>query len=215
MANNSYFQTLPNFYYLNPTQSGGVRKQYVEVKNLFLRMKIRESAIQFATNFTKYEILEGERPDNVAESLYGNPYYDWIVLITANIINVRDEWPVTSRLLYDYALDKYGADLNATRHYETTEVRDSKGRLLLPGGQIVDPNFRIPDPENPGQTINPVVGVSNWLVETRENNKKRTIKVLRREYLSAFLNEVRDYLQYQESSQFDSESGKFAYDDLV
>ena len=215
MASVSYFSLLPNFQYINPVQTGGRKKQYVEAKNLFMRMKIKDSAAQFATNFTKYSIQEGERPDNVALKLYGDPNYDWVVLLTANIINARDEWPLSTRLLYDYAADKYEEDLNATRHFETKEIKDSKGRLLLPGGQVVDSTFRIPDPENPGLTINPTVGVSNWLVEVRKNNEKRTIKVLRKEYLSSFVGEVRDFLQYQESSQFDPATGqKVAFENI-
>jgi hypothetical protein len=213
MASNSYFSLLPNFQYINPVQTGGRKKQYVEAKNLFIRMKIKDSAAQFATNFTKYEIEEGERPDNVAEKLYNDPNYDWVVLLTANIINARDEWPLSTRLLYDYAADKYEENLNATRHYETKEIKDSKGRLLMPGGQVVDSTFRIPDPENPGQTINPTVAVSNWLIEVRKNNKKRTIKVLDKRYLTSFVNEARDFLQYQESSQYDPATGqKVAYE---
>lgn len=208
MASISYFSLLPNFEYINPNRDGGRKKQYVEAKNLFMRMKIRDSAAVYATNFRKYDISEGERPDNVAQNLYGDPNYDWVVLLTANIINARDEWPLSTRLLYDYAEEKYEEDLNATRQFETKEVRDSKGRLLMPGGQVVDSTFRIPDPENPGQLINPTVAVSNWLMEVRENNKKRTIRVLRSEYLSSFVSEVRDFLQYQESSQYDSNTGK-------
>ena len=208
MSNVSYFNFLPNFDYINPVQTGGRKKQYVEVKNLFMRMKIKDSIIDNATNFRKYDIQEGQRPDNVALELYGDGNYDWVVLLTANIINARDEWPLSTRLLYDYAAEKYEENLNATRHFETKEVRDSKGRLLMPGGQVVDSTFRIPDPDNPGQLINPTVAVSNWLMEVRENNKKRTIRVLRSEYLSSFVGEVRDFLQYQESSQYDSNTGK-------
>jgi hypothetical protein len=208
MASVSYFSLLPNFEYINPNRDGGRKKQYVEAKNLFMRMKIKDSASVYATNFTKYSIEEGERPDNVAQKLYADPNYDWVVLLTANIINARDGWPLSNRLLYDYAEEKYEEKLNETRHFETKEVRDSKGRLLLPGGQVVDSTFRIPDPDNPGQLINPTVAVSNWLMEVRENNKKRTIRVLRPEYLSSFVGEVRDFLQYQESSQYDPNTGK-------
>jgi len=207
MANNSYFNLLPNFQYINPNQVGGKKEQYVEVKNLFTRMKLRDSVSDFATALTKYDIGENQRPDDVSNELYGDPNYDWVVLVTSNIINVRDEWPLSSRQLYDIMYDKYEENLNSTRHYETKETRDSQERLLIPGGQVVDSTFRIANPDSPGQEINPTVGVSNWLVEVRKNNKKRTIKVLRREYLTPFVNEFRDFLQYQESSQFDPQTG--------
>ena len=78
----------------------------------------------------------------------------------------------------------------------------------MPGGQVVDSTFRIPDPDNPGQLINPTVAVSNWLMEVRENNKKRTIKVLDKQYLSAFISEIEISYSIRESSQFNSDTGK-------
>ena len=32
------------------------------------------------------------RPDQVADELYGSVGLDWVVLITAGITNVRDQW---------------------------------------------------------------------------------------------------------------------------
>jgi hypothetical protein len=215
MASNSYFSLLPNFQYINPTQVGGKKKQYVEAKNLFLRLKLRDAVSPFATNFQKYSIREDQRPDSIAEELYGDSNFDWVVLITADIINVKDEWPLSSRLLYEVMYDKYEENLNSVRHYETKEIRDSKDRLLLPGGKVVDSTFRIPNPDSPGQEINPTVAVSNWLVEVRKNNEKRTIKVLKKAYLTSFVNEARDFLQYQESSQYNRQTGlKVAFDNF-
>ncbi len=215
MASNSYFSLLPNFQYINPTQVGGKKKQYVEAKNLFLRLKLRDAVSPFATNFQQYSIREDQRPDSIAEELYGDSNFDWVVLITANIINVKDEWPLSSRLLYEVMYDKYQENLNSVRHYETKEIRDSKDRLLLPGGKVVDSTFRITNPDSPGQEINPTVAVSNWLVEVRKNNEKRTIKVLKKEYLTSFVNEARDFLQYQESSQYNRQTGlKVAFDNF-
>lgn len=211
MASISYFSQLPNFNYPNPIATGGKKEQYVEVKNLFLRMKVADKAYNNITAFAHYAILEGERPDTVAEKLYGSPNYDWVVLLTANITNVRDEWPISSRVLYEYAEEKYGTALNDTRHYETKEVRDSRGRLLMPGGQVVDQDFTIPNPENPGTVINPTVAVSNWLVEVRKNNEKRAIRYLKKEYIQTLLENTRDFLQYQDSSQYTPTKGKTGY----
>ena len=57
------------------------------------------------------------RPDQVADELYGSVGLDWVVLITAGITNVRDQWPLSSRDIYEYSYDKYGSDLNATLYY--------------------------------------------------------------------------------------------------
>lgn len=215
MASNSYFSLLPNFKYLNPIQEGGKRDQYIDVKNLFLRVKLRDDVIANATSFSGYSILDGERPDTVAEKLYNNPNYDWVVLVTANITNVTDQWPLSSKVLYEISEEKYGTSLNDVHHYETKEIKNSEGKLILPKGKVVDSNFTIPNPDNPLLTINPTVAVSNWLIETRKNDEKRAIQVLRQEYLSTLLNDIRDLLTYKNSSQFTFENGKIAFNNLI
>ena len=118
----------------------------------------------------------------VAEDLYGSPQFDWVVLTTAGILNVRNEWPLSNRDLYVYANDKYGESLNSVMFHETKEVKDSSGRLILPKGKVVDSNFTIPKPGTPTATLNPVVGISNFEYETRLNDKKRNIFVITEEY---------------------------------
>ena len=118
------------------------------------------------------------------------------------LLNVRNEWPLSDRDLYDYSFDKYGESLNSVRFFETTEVKDANGRLILPKGKVVDSNFTIPKPGEPTATLNPVVGISNYEYETRINDEKRNIFVLREEYLQEFLNDMREIMTYDESSEF-------------
>ena len=211
----SYFNLLPNFKYLSPLKEGGKRDQYIEVKNLFKRIRLKSEVFQFALSFNDYIIDDGERPDTIAEGLYASAKYDWVVLLSANIINVEDQWPISEGLLWDLADEKYGADLNAVHHYETKEVKNSDGKLILPGKLVVDSDFTIQDPDNYTQTINPTVAVSNWLVETRKNNEKRAIRVVKREYLNTLVNDTKNILQYQSSSQYKRSTGKVAANNLV
>ena len=197
-----YFRELPNLRYpsLLPNKSSSL--DFVEVKNLFRRAKMRDDLQNNFTIFNKYEIPMGARPDTVAEDLYGSAQFDWVILTVAGIINVRNEWPLNPRDLYDYSLDKYGDALNSTRYFQTTEVKDSNGRLVLPKGKVVDSNFTIPKPGSPNATLNPVVGVSNYDYETIQNDKKSRIFVLREEYLQEFLNDMREIMVYDESSEY-------------
>jgi hypothetical protein len=171
-------------------------------KNIFRRVKLRDDLQNVFTIFNKYQIQEGARPDTVAEELYGSSQYDWVVLIGAGIINVRNEWPLSDRDIYRYSEELYGNDLNAVHHYETTEVKDSNGRLILPAGKIVDSTFTIPDPNISIQTLNPVVGISNYEYEVRKNNKKRDIYVLKPAYLQQVINDTRKAMTYDRSSQY-------------
>ena len=197
-----YFRELPNLRYPSFLPNKSSSLDFVEVKNLFRRAKMRDDLQNNFTIFNKYEIPMGARPDTVAEDLYGSAQFDWVILTVAGIINVRNEWPLNPRDLYDYSLDKYGDALNSTRYFETTEVKDSNGRLVLPKGKMVDSNFTIPKPGTPNATLNPVVGVSNYDYETIQNDKKSRIFVLREEYLQEFLNDMREIMVYDESSEY-------------
>ena len=177
-------------------------QDYVRVKNLFRRVKLRDDLQNVFTLFNKYQIKDGARPDTVAEANYGSADYDWVVLLTAGIINVTDQWPLSDKDLYRYAENKYGNELTAVRFYETTEVKDSNGRLILPAGKVVDSNFTIPNPSNPNANLNPVTAITNYEYEVRKNEDKRSIYLLKPEYLQIYLNDMRRIMYYEKSSQF-------------
>ena len=197
-----YFRELPNLRYPSFLPDKTSSLDFVEVKNVFRRAKLRDDLQNNFTVFERYEIPMGFRPDVVAEELYGSDQLDWVVLTVAGILNVRNEWPLSDRDIYDYSLDKYGESLNSVKFFETTEVKDTNGRMMLPKGKVVDSNFTIPKPGEPTATLNPVVGISNYEYETRLNDEKRSIFVLREEYLQQFLNDMRELMTYDESSEF-------------
>ena len=197
-----YFRELPNLRYPSFLTEKKSSLDYIEVKNVFRRIKLRDDLQSNFTIFNKYEIEEGMRPDTVAEELYGNPEFDWIVLTVAGILNVRNEWPLNNRDLYNYCLDKYDDSLNSVRFFETKEVKNADGKLILPKGKVVDSDFTIPNPDNVSANLNPVVGISNYEYETRLNDEKRNIYVLREGYIQTFLNDIREIMTYDESSEF-------------
>jgi hypothetical protein len=198
----SYFRELPDLFYQSPLASRVSSREYVRVKNLFRRVKLRDDLQNIFTLFNKYEIREGERPDTVAEDLYSAADLDWVVMLTAGITHVRDQWPLSDRDLYNYSLSKYGDNLNSTRFYETTEVKDSSGRLILPKGKVVDSDFKIPNPSNKASDLNPVTGITNYEYEVRKNDEKRLIYILKPEYLQLYLGDMRRIMQYEKSSQY-------------
>ena len=198
----SYFRELPDLFYESPLSTRNSSTEYVRVKNLFRRVKLRDDLQNVFTLFNKYEIREGQRPDTVAEEIYGSADLDWVVMLTAGIINLHDQWPLSNKDLYVYAENKYGDDLNSVRFYETTEVKDSSGRLILPKGKIVNSGFTIPNPSTPTANLNPVTGISNFEYEVRKNEDKRLIYVLKPDYLQAYIGDMRRIMHYEKSSQY-------------
>jgi hypothetical protein len=201
-----YFKELPNVQYQSFLSDKSSSQDYLTVKNIFRRIKVREDLQNIFTLFNKYEIKEGSRPETVAKELYGDELLDWVVLISAGITNVRDQWPLSNGDLYLYAENKYGPeDLSAVRYYETEEVRDSSNRLIFPSGKVVEEDFTITFYDqrlNTAVTKNPVIPVSNFEHETRKNNEKSLIYVLKREYLQQFLNDSRKIMLYTKSSEY-------------
>ena len=202
-----YFRELPNLEYQSPLSDRISSSSYIRAKNLFRRMKVRDDLQNIFTIFNKYEIKDGARPDTVAEELYGKANLDWVVILSSGITNLRNDWPLSSKDLYDFTVNKYGLEnINKTNHYETKEIKNTNGDIILQAGKVVDSNYSISYYEN-GTTVTPtnsktVSGVSNYGYEVRENKKKETIYVLRFEYLQQFLTDMRNEMTYQRSSQY-------------
>ena len=201
-----YFRELPNLQYQSPYTNRISSSTYVTAKNIFRRMKIRDDLKSVFSVFNKYEIDDGDRPDTVARDLYGKSNLDWVVLITANIINVRDEWPMSDKDVYNFTVSKYGLEnVNNIKHYETRQIKNCRGFIVLRSGEIVGSYFSISYYDGKDITTTPsntVRGVTNYEYEVIENQKKRTIDVLRSEYLQQFLNDIRNEMTYKRSSQF-------------
>ena len=200
-----YFRELPNLLYQSFLPDKRSSQDYTEVKNLFRRTKLRDDLQNVFTLFDKYEIPDEFRPENVAEEFYGNDELDWVILTTAGIVNVRNEWPLNNRDIFDYSFEKYGNDLNATRFFETKEIKNSNGSIILEKGKVVDSDFVFKYYDTNGivevKGTSVRTGVSNYEYETRLNDEKRSIFVLKPEFLQQFLNDFRDIMIYGRSSQ--------------
>ena len=187
----TYFRELPNIQYENFLSTSTGSQSYLTLKNIFLRGKVRTDLMGVYA-FDKYEIAEDERPDQIARKIYGTSTYDWVVLISANILNYQDQYPLTSQLLYNYVINKYGqSGAYDTHHYESTEVRDSMDRLIYPAGLYVAEDFTIPNPDLIGGIIRPVTTITNFEYETRKNDAKKEINVIKRSYLNQFVTDMR------------------------
>ena len=138
-----YFSHLPNINYVSRTTDRSSNDEFIPVKNLFKRGRLREDLSSVFTAFYDYVIGEDIRPEQVAMEIYGDPRLDWVVLTCNNIINVRDEWPLNTDSFRKFLLDKYGSDENMAKihHYETQAFNDNYARIVIPAGLKVDSNF--------------------------------------------------------------------------
>ena len=216
MAKN-YFRNIPDFEYVNRTKDGQFISNYTQVKNFFKKAKLRDDLFQDLTVFEKYSVKGDDRPDNVANEIYGDPNLDWVVLLSNNIINVQNEWPLSQIAFENYVLDKYGtlANLDEIHHYESNEVIDSTGVIIFPKGVRVSAAQSVSyhEPLTSEQvTVNPVSkAVTNYEHEQKVNDEKRRIFLIKPIYLNVVFYDLEEMMQYKEgSTQYVSESMKRA-----
>lgn len=139
-----YFRQVPNFEYVSRNKGEQHISEYIPVKNLFKRGKLREDIFGNLAFFEKYSIVGDERPDNVAYKFYNDETLDWVVLLSNNILNIQSEWPLNKNTFDKVMLEKYGSyeNLYNIHHYETTEVKNSLGITVIKGGIQIPPTWK-------------------------------------------------------------------------
>ena len=201
---NSYFRQLPDLDYPSLTNDRNSVYDYQIVKNLFKRAVMRDDIFNDVTSFTKYSVVGDERPDQVANTFYNDSGLDWVILTTNNIVHVRDEWPMGSQDFLTYINAKYTSEeLSNIHHYETKTIRDSNGTLIQPKGLTVPENHSITFLDNGvSRTESQLTSFTFLENETRLNDDKRNINILKPEFLGIFLENVADIMEYKPSRQF-------------
>jgi len=201
-----YFRQVPNLDYVSRTAENKAISDYIPVKNLFKKGKLREDIFGNLNFFTKYKIVGDERPDNVAYKIYNDETLDWVVLLSNNILNVQTEWPLSQTSFDTVMLEKYEsyANLNATHHYETVEVKNNAGAIIIPQGLQVPQNYSVTYYDaSLGFEVtktNITREVTNLQYEEKIENDKRNIFILKPKYLNIIFNDLDDIMPYKKGS---------------
>lgn len=217
-----YFRQVPNFDYVSRNKGEKNISSYIAVKNLFKRGKLRDDIFGNLSLFEKYSIIGDERPDNVAFKFYGDSTLDWVILLSNNILNIQTEWPVPQTTFDNFLLDKYGSyDVlyNGIHHYETLEIKNSAGVVLVPEGLQIQPTwntngnyvkngnsyyyefFDVKLGYNVQVSSTTFIReITNFEYENRLQDKKRNIYVLKGRYLNVVYNDMDDIMPYKQGS---------------
>jgi hypothetical protein len=201
----SYFRQVPKFDYVSRNADEKNISDYIEVKNLFKRGKLREDIFGNLSFFTKYSIIGDERPDNVAYNAYGEETLDWVVLLSNNILNIQTEWPMTQQVFDRFVLSKYGdynTLYNGIHHYESREILNYIGNIVIPKGLEVDENYSVSyydfSTEQDVTVTNVAQPVTNYEYENKIQEDKRNIFILKPLYLNVVFNDIEDIMTYKE-----------------
>ena len=192
-----YFFDFPNIKYAVSANSAGI-PNYVTIKDYFHLLRPRDDIFRDDTIYQEYIVKNGERPDQIANDFYGDEQYYWIILQINEITDYYNQWPLSQFELDEFITRKYQTDANALaiHHYETTEVKDINGNVLLRTGLHVPKDFQFkyrPDPSIAAINTAFPIEVTNRTYEYRLNNQKSVIQILQEKYVFDYAREVQNY----------------------
>ena len=199
-----YFSLIPNISYdEKPLSYPFSESDFVTAKNFFRRYKLNDDIFSYATFFQKYAIVDGERPDQLALKAYGDPFYDWVILLTNNMVNAQYDWPMTNYERQKVLEEEFDDAYSEIHHYETIKIGQYAAGLhvdqtFFSGQHKVNVNGTV-TLKNGSEICGPVTVAEHY---TRENEKKREIYLLKPDYFQSFVDDFRKKNLYQKSGNY-------------
>lgn len=103
--------------------------EYDTARNVLFRVGIIKDVLETNINaYYYYTIKDSDRPEILAEKVYGDPQAHWIILYANNIYDPYYDWPMDDRTFQKYIIKKYGSLEWAKtnwHHYEKVIVREN------------------------------------------------------------------------------------------
>jgi hypothetical protein len=162
-----YFKEFPKFLY--DFKYGNTTKTTV-VTDITRNVRFRKEVLENVTLFDEYDIVDGETPEIVAEKIYGDPEYHWIIMLANQKHDYISDFPLSEQALVKHIIATYGAQRYATRYYV-----NAKGFVV-------------------NSTATGAVSVSNDDYERTLNESKRRIKVISPQVISTILTQYKELL---------------------
>ena len=172
----SYFDKFPLLVYDAKGQGN-----YKLVTDILRRVKMRTAIQDGAVLFDKYDVKNGENPEDVAFKWFGSADLHWVILLTNDITDRYYDWPLNQVQFAEFLTDKYGAgNEDAIHHYEITK---SSGNTDSAGPGDYSHKVEVNSDEDDASSV------SNREYEERLQDKKRQIKLLNKSFLPEFIEE--------------------------
>jgi len=169
-----YFKKIPKILYKDISSTNQLRL----VTDIIRRVKIRNQAFEQLSTFDLYDVPSGETPEITAFKHFGSTQYHWVILLTNNITNVYNQWPLSEPAFSAYLIDKYGDNIDSVHHYEVTQSSGDTTTKIQVASDTV------------GATT-----VTNREYEERLQDERRKIRLLSRSLLPNFIEEYEQLIK--------------------
>ena len=172
-----YFEYFPQFTY--DVKGDGTAKL---VTDILRRVKVRNQIRDNVSFFDKYNVQDGETPEDIAYKLYGDSELHWVILMVNDVKDRFFDWPLSQIQFQNYLQSKY-SDPDGVHHYEITQ--SSGPTTSIDNSHIIEVNS-----SEVGATA-----VTNREYEDRLQDEKRQIRLIDRSYLRLFVEEFKKVIK--------------------
>jgi len=160
---------------------------YKLLPNILKRVKLRTGLASGSFLFDTYDVIDGEKPEDIAFKIYGDPELHWVILMTNNVTDRYYQWPLTQPQFQEHLEDKYGAgNEDSVHHYEKTQ---DSGKTSSSGpndfSHKVECNSDDGDPDI----------ITNRIYEQRKQDEYRSIRLLDPQFLDTFVEEFENLIR--------------------
>jgi hypothetical protein len=162
-----YFEKFPQFLY--DFKYGNTTKTSVVI-DITRNIRFRKELLENIALFDSYDIKDGETAEIIAEKIYGNPEYHWIVMLANQKYDYISDFPLSEYALERHITDVYGTQRYATRYYVNAD------------GFIVNSD------------ATGAVSVSNDDYERSLNESKRRIKIISPQLITTILTQFKELI---------------------
>ena len=148
--------------------------------NILKRIAVRANVKTTTSLFDTYDVKEGETPELIADKLYGNPEFHWVVLMMNDVVDRYHQWPMSRRQFLAHLNDKY-TNLDAVHHYEISQSS---------GDTNIKINIGTSNTDHPTATA-----ITNREYEQERQDSLRKIRLLDPDFIDDFVTEFEILLE--------------------
>ena len=201
-----FFNYYPKTFYTSNNNTSGVDA----VTNIIARFAFERQLKENSLSFYPYQIQDGDTPEIIADKYYDNSERHWIVLLFNDIIDPQFDWPLNQNAIIEYIDKKYTAngaanttvqsgiawalsENNVQSYFKVITTTANDGTITTEKLQV-DANAYVNIASSTTSyttQANEAITVaiskekrSYYTYEIEENEKKREIKLLKKEFVS-------------------------------
>ena len=153
--------------------------KFKDVTNLLRRVALRAKVKTSTLLYDTYDVKNGETPESLADKLYGDSEYHWIIMLINDITDRYHEWPMSEAQFSQYLKDKY-SNPDAVHHYEISQES---------GDTDIKINIGTSNADYPTATL-----ITNYEYEQKLQDDRRKIRLLDPSFINQFVTEYKSLM---------------------